>query len=242
MKLHFSIDDVFGAFRWLTKTDAESIYESFVFNTVKKIHKKYGIEITLYCMYKVGDYCLEDIPNKWIDEFVESSSWLKFGFHSYTDMSEYSRTSGNVIAEEYSKTITQLERITGGRNLANIIRLHYFSGNIEVLKALRKEGVQGFLCADDNRICYGLNKEENNMIRQEGHIYDECLKLDFYHTDFRLEHLENGYENVIREKIRKQNQLVFFTHEPFLENENIYRKIENIFNIILEEDAEIEGI
>ena len=38
------------------------------------------------------------------------------------------------------------------------------------------------------------------------YLHEDCLKLDFYHTDFRVERLEKGYEDSVREKIKKQNQ------------------------------------
>lgn len=65
MRVHFSVDDIFGSLKWLTKNQKEvkDIYASFVFSTLKELHEKYGIKVTLYCLYSDGEWCLEDISD-----------------------------------------------------------------------------------------------------------------------------------------------------------------------------------
>lgn len=228
MYIHFSVDDVFGCFNWLRKTNAKSIYESFVFETLKRIHDKYGIEITLYCMFGNGINTLADIPNIWKKELYLEKDWLHFGFHCFEPESDYTNSDYDTIFSQYNMFKKEIIRITGTDFLSDTIRIHYFSGNVETTKALKKQGITTLLCADDNRINYGLSEEKNRLIMNERQLTDCDTGMIFIHTDFRVERLDTVDVHYIEEKM-KSKQLVFFTHEVFLRDEKI---ISNIFEIM----------
>lgn len=235
MRVHFSVDDIFGSLKWLTKNKREvkDIYDSFVFSILKELHEKYGIKVTLYCLYSDGEWCLEDISDEWKSEFEKNSDWLKFGFHCFNGEINYNQYRGGDIAVQYQKFIKQMVRIVGENSIANVLRLHYFSGNEEVVRTLRNQGIRGLLCADDDRISYGLSKTDNQIVIEKGYFYDEKLDCEFYRTDFRVEKIADDFVE-IRDIIEAERQrITFFTHEANLKDENIRKKIYLVFDTIL---------
>lgn len=47
--------------------------------------------------------------------------------------------------------------------MSNIVRLHYFHGNADVVRALEEQGVDLLLTADDDRGSYDLRFDEENV-------------------------------------------------------------------------------
>lgn len=231
MYIHFSIDDVFGCFNWLNKVKSQSIYESFVFDSLKKIHSKYGIEITLYCLCTDGNNSLSDIPDIWKDEIYSERSWLHFGFHGFMPGSNYTNENAEIVKKQYDYFANQIYRIAGVTEPAKTLRLHYYSGNKEIIEMLYEKGIRTLLCADDSRISYGLESEQNNTVLKNGMYFDSCSGIKFLHTNFRVEKLEIVDLRDI-EKMVKEEQLIFFTHETLLKDSKIVDKIYQILDFV----------
>lgn len=225
VEINFSVDDVIGAFCWLERTNAQTIYESFVFNVLRDIHIRYGIKIDAYCIVKNNDKSLYNVSDKWIDEFKEAESWLRFGFHSYDMNSNYNNSFGEEILNEYRTFENEIKRITGHEKCSDMVRLHYFSGNRDVMYCLRKCGIKTFLTADDDRVSYGLDENAINSLNSCGKWRDDNDDIEYIKTDFRIEHvLDKSSQEIINSLVNK-NPVNFFTHESFLNNDDIISKI-----------------
>ena len=109
MKVHFSIDDVFGSLRWLTRNKCKSdeLYKSTTFEFVNSLHEKYDAEVTLYCLCQDDGFTLRDVPDTWRDEFVRNSDWLKFGFHCNDYDSNYNSCSVEEFKYQYDEFVNQ---------------------------------------------------------------------------------------------------------------------------------------
>lgn len=233
-RIHFSVDDAIGCFWWLTKNKHKisSIFDSQVFATAKTIHERYHISVYFYCMYTNGVITLEDISDKWQKEFQENSDWLKFGFHCYEPMSNYNAVTKQQIINEYKTVVSQLIRITGTKkNITDIIRLHYFSGNKEVISGLTDCGVKVFLCADDERISYGLPIDVNNEIRKNGYFIDDNMECCFVGTNIRIENISSIKD--ITGLYKNKKYIVVFTHEKRLMEEVIQERIIKLLDELL---------
>lgn len=229
MKIHFSIDDVLKSFCWLERTNATSIYESFVFSTLKDIHMRYNIPIDVYCMYQIGESSICEVSDRWRTEFEEAGKWLNFGFHAYKEDSNYNNASAKEVERQYKLVEKEIKRITGCKELADTVRLHYFSGNENVTLKLRELGVKALLCADDDRVSYGISQ---NVLKECGEWYDPKSDMIFLRTDFRVENtLELDVESVLK-KAQNNEHIIFFTHEPLLRDEKILKRIYEILDMI----------
>lgn len=225
MDIYFSVDDVFGSFLWLEKTNAKTIYESFVFSTLKGLHEKYGISIDAYCIYRIGNRSLSDVSDRWKSEFCQCGDWLRFGFHSFTDETNYNESSSEEIQTHYEIMKHEINRITGCDCMADMIRLHYFSGNKTVARTLRNLGVHVLLTADDDRKSYGLQEKELSELNRTGTYYDKETDMMYYRTDFRVENMENDCYEV---PTVNNGRLCFFTHEPLLGRRDIVTRINDV--------------
>lgn len=235
MDIHFSIDDVIGAFDWLERTQADSIYDSFVFSNLRNIHNEFGIPMDAYCICETSTKNLHSVSDKWKDEFMQAEEWLKFGFHAFSDVSDYSNQTGKRVETEYRIFKSEIARITGHKQLSDTIRLHYFSGNGSVTRALRKCGVKYLLTADDDRISYGLEPENIRHINSNGNWNDVSSDIGFIKTDFRIENVLNMNCTEIANLLHDKNRICFFTHERLLSDARVIGKIYEILHGTIKE-------
>ena len=92
---------------------------------------------------------------------------------------------------------------------------------------IKKLGIKGLLTADDERDNYYLKKNENIFLNRH-YIYKD-IKNDifFIKTNLRIERIENINETL--KTIDKNNNIIMFTHEEYLNDKNIRDKIINIY-------------
>lgn len=221
---NLSFDDTIIIFEDIYENDYNSIFDNQTLNWYRQLHRDYGVVISCYVYYEDGEFNLSQVPDKYKDEFVKNSSWLRFGFHTLNGETDYKRGK---ITDDYIKTINQLERIVGKQSIDNVIRLQMFQGSYKAIKELSQledEPVKGLLTADDKRQSYYLNKDNSKYIYCHDEYYDSDANIHFFSTDFRTEDVEN-----INSKLRElstdswNNQtgdLVIFSHEWALSMEN----------------------
>lgn len=221
---NLSFDDSIIIFEDISGNDYNSIFDNQTLNWYRQLHRDYGVVISCYVYYEDGEFNLSQVPDKYKDEFVKNSNWLRFGFHTLNGETDYKKGK---ITNDYIKTINQLKRIVGKQSIDNVIRLQMFQGSYKEIKQLSQlvdEPVKGLLTADDKRQSYYLNKDNSKYIYCHDEYYDADTNIHFYSTDFRTEDIEN-----INSKLRElgtdswNNQigdLVIFSHEWALSMEN----------------------
>lgn len=224
MNIHFSVDDCIKAFVELTegKNTIKSIFETDTFSMAKLIHEHYGLPVSFYCMWTDGTTSLDKCTANYRSEFIANSDWLKFGFHCDTYETNYNDAFAGEAYNDYQKVISEVNRITGGYSITDKIRLHYFSGNKEVIRALTKDcGVKTLLSADDDRISYGLDASDNEILKSTGFFHDDETNCDFVRTDIRIENIKDVSDEL--KKIDGRQEATIFTHEKYL-SDDVYRE------------------
>ena len=211
--IHISYDDVYLILEDLSNNQDryESIFQNKMLFLLKILHDTTGASFTLYVYEYAGKYSITDVPDKWKSEFEENSEWLKFGYHGICP--EISCLDENISIDDFKNSYQTVENsiifFAGHKSLSNILRLSYFSGTDDIIDYLSKSGIKVLLTADDTRLNYNLNFEENNLINQ-----DEILQkgdLTYVKTDIRYENtpdIEQALVNNSGEPI-----IVLFTHE-----------------------------
>ena len=234
MQIHFSVDDTFGCFQWLHKMgdSANGIFDSATFHLAKHIYESYGIPTSFYCMYTDGKNSLEDISAKWSEQFQECGEWMKFGFHGYDGNSNYGITSVERLEDDYGKTMDALGRITGGgKCFTDTLRLHYFAGNAAAVKFLRGKGITRLLCADDDRGSYALPGKAEKEMKREGFYHDKNTGMEYLPTDLRIENMEDVVSEFKKIERLHRKAIVVFTHECYLREMEIRKKLELFFQL-----------
>lgn len=230
-QMHFSVDDTLECLLWLTDNSdkVNSIFDSPVFRFAKEIHDRYGLGVSFYCMFTNGELSLEAVLDKWKNEFQENAEWLKFGFHAYKMNSNYNDASREQITWEFEKVMEQLIRITGGGEcITDVIRLHFCSGNSEVRSELVKHGVKVLLCADDDRINYGLSKDENEAVLTQGYYIDVEMNCIYVRTYIRVEEVENMEETI--KSYHHTPFITIFTHEKWMKDKEAKEMIRGLLD------------
>jgi len=135
---------------------------------------------------------------------------MDYQLNKYSNMDTTRRKKSiDDFKNSYQTVENSIIFFAGHKSLSNILRLSYFSGTDDIIDYLSKSGIKVLLTADDTRLNYNLNFEENNLINQ-----DEILQkgdLTYVKTDIRYENtpdIEQALVNNSGEPI-----IVLFTHE-----------------------------
>lgn len=194
--VHLSFDDVGYCVLNLANNGASfnSLWDEPFFGMLKRLHDTYGAIFSLY-IWDVAN--LANIPSKFKTELMDSSAWLKFGFHSYTEGS-LADTSYNDAKTQYETFINYVfSKIGGVNSVDRMPRLNYFAGNVNALRALRDAncGCIGFLNTDDTRSAYYLTQEELTYLRTHSLWSDRTNGLQFVSTVMRLDWFVSGFSS-----------------------------------------------
>lgn len=242
--VHISIDDVIDIFKDLTinQNKYSSIFENKTLKYLKSLNEEYGAVFSLYCFYEYNGHSLENTTDKFKQEFMQSKDWLKFGVHMLDETTtNYANTSADKAQSDYNKIVNELIRITGSIECIDVVpRLQNFAGNLESMIAMRETdaGIKGLLSADDDRQSYYLSEEVNDFGKSNDRYYDEGNNIVFFATDLRLELIEDIEKSLkdidTDEWIGRRDELIIFTHENYLEQRKIKRKLDKICKYSLE--------
>jgi hypothetical protein len=235
VKIHFSVDDVIKSLLWLQNHNAKSIFQSYTYSFAKWLYEKYGLSTTCNCLFTDGFGNLKEVSEEWKSEFEDSSPWLKFAFHGLDFEKNYYDCSYEEAAYDCSLVQQELRRICGGGVLSPWTRMHFFSGSTEAVKAWKNEGIVGLFTADDLRGSYDLESDEELSLT--GQYTRDIDKMCFMKTDIRLEKCNlNSIYDIL--KNYRGNQMVIFTHERFINLDDIKKKLE----IILQSYESVENL
>ena len=227
-EIHISIDDVKGIFKALIKESPSSVFETRTLAFLRDMHRKYGTTFTLYCTYQHDGYSLSGVTDKYRDEFISNSDWLKFGFHCYDEADDYSKAETDDFARKYNSFITEIKRVTGQNEELTALRIHGFAGNEDVCRVLWANGVEVLFASDDNRSNYYLTEQQNSNLNNKLQIFDAATGLKFYKSCTRLEKADELGEVIRRYRELQVDYVPVFTHEWLLDDAEIRGKLETI--------------
>lgn len=214
---HFSIDDVQYFMNDLCSGEYSSIYDHEFFMSLDNLHGLTGCTITLNVFNENLDigYDILNLPYTFQYEFQDIKSWLKFGFHGKNASSNYNTHSG--IIEDYEKFVQGIYRLTGDYDcIDRIVRLGWFGGNLENVKAIKElsYGIIGLLTADDNRLSYYLNEEQNNICINKGKYFDVENELILIKSQKRFDTYSAWeVQEEFEKNLPQQKFCEFFIHE-----------------------------
>lgn len=237
--IHISIDDFFVILKEITEREAQygSLFEYPVFAFFKQMHEQYDAVFHCYCFGEDKEgFSLAGVTRKFRQEFERNAEWLQFGFHGINYDAVYGDNGGTRVinrnveqaAEDYAFVMGQLAEIVGKRALDFTPRIHFFAGTKDCCKAWKdaKYGIKGLLAADDDRYSYYHNSSQHDELIAQNVWYDAELELLFRRTNIRLENEKDI--GALRRKVRAfaDGIQVVFTHECFLQQEEMQQKIE----------------
>lgn len=225
-RLHISLDDVKGIFKVLAKGSVNSIFETRTLAFLNKMHELYGTQVYLFCTYRDGNFSLEKVCEKYIEEFKNNQDWLKFGFHCYDENIIYNGDNLNDFQRQFDMFQKQIKRITGQRSDVDALRIHSFECNLLNCRYLREKGVKVLFTADDNRKSYYLNAIQMEQLKKKGYYYDENEDLMFVRSCTRLEINVDIISEIENYKNISNSMISVFTHEWQMDREDVRKRFE----------------
>ncbi len=157
-KFRLSSDDNILFLQDITKNKDvyKSIFENPYLAVYKKAHDLYGAKVHLNLFYAFpsdhknfsdksrGDFDLSMMTDKFKDEFIANSDWLKLSFHSLTENppKPYQFATAEKITEDCIKVCREIIRFAGKESLSDATTVHFGEANKECARALRSMGIK----------------------------------------------------------------------------------------------------
>ena len=160
----FYIDDVIFCFRDLAREKPKSIWDHFYFTAFKEAHEKYGLKVQMNIFYRNdfyygargAEFTLKDMPDTWKHEFQAAKDWLRFGFHSYSEVRDYPwiNASYDDVKFTWDLLTREVERFAGPGMFAKAVTPHWGPMSKEGCVALKDCGVKAIWVSAGKRYAY----------------------------------------------------------------------------------------
>ena len=210
----FKLDDVEGKYRVssddnilflqdLTKNKDtyKSIFENPYLAVYKKAHDLYGAKVHLNLFYEfipnehftqhTEYFNLTMMTDKFKDEFIANSDWLKLAFHANSEFPDmpYKDTTFEQMREDCIKVCREIIRFAGKECINDTTTIHWGEVNREGVRALRSLGFKsltGYLTFNEDGtplVAYYLDKEQTKHADTRDFWYDKDEDMMFARID-----------------------------------------------------------
>lgn len=198
---HFSLDDFKDAIADIV-TNANtynSIFDNSTFAKLREWHLKFGITVSLYVQRTMSD-----IPAKFKNDFIYNKDWMKFGYHGNGE--SWKTATYENGKQWWNDFVNGIMTSIGDYDIIDRVpRNDYFKGTLESCRGERDAncGCLGFLGCDDwsynkeaRETNYYLSDEQSTYLDARDRYYDSETQLCIFKTDFRLEQIQQRWNNV----------------------------------------------
>lgn len=223
----FSFDDTCRCLQNLSSGTYNSLFSEPFFAMLKEMHDTYGFCFALFVFQEYNSRNLSQVPDKFKEDFIENSSWLKFNLHAKNNSENLSQYTSEQAKTLYDSVIDEIIRFTGSiDSITSVTRLHNFAGSKEACVALHncECGVKGFLCSDVANITpissyYIKASDYGSNVGLNGKAYDAENNIYFFATQHRFDAYTKDTINTLFELYEGKNaynrrtMMNFFEHE-----------------------------
>ncbi len=153
-KYRLSSDDNIRFLKELNEGNYKSIFDHPYLAIYKKAHDLYGAKVHLNLFYEFCDkaranfsdghdyFNLSMMTDRYKDEFIANSDWLKLAFHSRAEYPDkpYEFANRQTVHDDCVAVCREICRFAGKECLSNCTTIHFGSGNREIIRELRALG------------------------------------------------------------------------------------------------------
>lgn len=202
-KYRVSSDDNILFLQDLTKNKDvyKSIFENPYLAVYKKAHDLYGAKVHLNLFYEfipnehfkehTEYFNLTMMTDKFKDEFISNSDWLKLAFHAKSEFPDmpYKDTTFEQMREDCIKVCREIIRFAGKECINDTTTIHWGEVNREGVRALRSLGFKsltGYLTFNEDGtplVAYYLDKEQTKHADTRDFWYDKDEDMMFARID-----------------------------------------------------------
>lgn len=226
-KFRLSSDDNILFLKNITdhKDEYSSIFDNPYLAVYKKAHDMYGAKVHLNLFYEIDKiaaskfnpspeyFNLAMTTDKFKDEFIKNSDWLKLAFHSKSEFPDkpYLHDSAKEITADCIAVNREIIRFAGKECISDSTTTHWGAANLECVRALRSLGYRSltgyFEKYDDEFIVsYYMPDEMCEHIGERDFYYDLREDMIFGRIDLVLNEKSFG------EMLEKLKNIVSHPH------------------------------
>ena len=201
-KYRFSFDDVIWSLQEINenKDVYTSIFEQPFFKLIKTMHDKWGTKFHANIYYETprhGGFNLSQMTDKFKEEWIANSDWLKLCFHANADKPNrpYAHVSYEQMYFECERVIKEIYRFAGKETHTNgVMTLHFGDCSVEGARALRDLGYNiltgGFFWNKPTGVDTRqyLDTEQCNILTKYGFYYDKEEDIYFFRHNGGIQH------------------------------------------------------
>ncbi|HAZ19783.1 MAG TPA: hypothetical protein DCY74_08645 [Clostridiales bacterium] len=216
----------------------KSIFDNPYLAVCKEAHDQYGAKITFNLFYETDSksltyfssprehFQLSMMTDKYQNEFMACSDWLKLTFHSNCEYppDPYLHATYEETAKDIALAHHEIRRFAGESSLSGGCNVHYGSANREAVRACRNFGykcLSGFFTFLEGQpfVSYYLDADIVSRLDHRDFWYDASEDMFYNRTDLILnrtpyEQLIPALEQVYADVGRKSN-LTLLMHEQY---------------------------
>lgn len=213
--LHITFDDTNECLQQITENEStlNSVFDNPFFKALKEVHDAYGTTFSLFLFLKTYSdetkstliFDVTNTTNKFASEFAANSHWLKFGYHSIDNYTNYG--SNNTLlptdtASHYNEVISAIMNFTGTVEcIDTVVRLQNFAGTLEHCIQMRDcdAGITGLLSGDysetstpptiNSSTGYYLSPVNAAILAKKGKFFDVTNQIMFFPSNLRLDNI-----------------------------------------------------
>jgi len=195
-KYRFSLDDNIWFLQNLNenKDTYTTLFDDPYLATLKKVHDKYGSKFHINIYYETprnGGFNLSQMTDKYKDEWISNSDWMRLSFHANADLPNrpYWFATYEKAYFEMERVNNEIIRFAGREAFAGTVTsIHWGDCTVEAAKAFRDLGVKAFVStynwnsnniADIRMYC---DAEQCALLNKYGYYYDK--EMDIYHFSY----------------------------------------------------------
>ena len=166
----FTVDDNIRVFKEITENCYESIFDHPYLAMYRRLHKEFDLKVQLNLFYRLEDFDLSQMTDRYYGEWKENSHWLKLSFHSdYENLRPYESSSYDEVYNHCRLVHEQIVRFASPEALADTTTIHYClltEGGIRAVEDNKVTGLLGLFGNNENpRTSYGIEEAEASRIR-----------------------------------------------------------------------------
>ena len=203
-----------------------SIFDNPYLAVYKKAHDLYGVCVHLNLFYQISavhpnfsvvreDFNLSMMTDKFKDEWIANSDWLKLNFHAKQEYPSkpYKFTDYETIYNDCKKIQEEIIRFAGEQTLSDETTVHWGESSKEGVRALRDCGIKSLagyftFYKGETFVSYFYPKELVSHVEGRDFWFDTELDMMFGKIDFVLNtrEVKNDYISLLDDLKTRQTE------------------------------------
>jgi len=182
----------------------KSIFDNEYLSIYKKAHDLYGAKVHINLFYEFNEasaksfgddrpyFNLSMMTDRFKDEFIANSDWLKLAFHANSDYppNPYGEADAEQISRDCICVNKEIIRFAGAGSLSDCTTIHFAKTTEEGTRALRSLGyrsLEGDFVENEKYPCnYHYDMKKVRHVMKRDFFYDRDIDIFFCRTDVVL--------------------------------------------------------